>query len=89
MHKQGHLLVRHNKGFEMQSLQRVPCRQTIQFLEPNSLCPAAKRRRCHLPIQKQEKTAQRVHRRFGLRQVFSPYCRSLCNQRANKSTRNI
>ena len=57
------------QGFEMQRLQRVPCRQTIQFLEPNSLCPATMRVRSHLPIQKQEKTAQRVRRRFGLRQV--------------------
>ena len=59
------------------------------FLEPNSLCPAAMRGRSHLPLQKQEKTAQRAHRRFGLRQVCFPFCRRLCNQRANKSTRNI
>ena len=48
------------QGFEMQSLQRVPCRQTIQFLEPSSLCPAAMHGRSHLPIQKQEKTAEQV-----------------------------
>ena len=39
--QQSHLLVRHKKKrFGMQSLQHVPCRQTIQFLEPNPLCPA-------------------------------------------------
>ena len=43
------------QGFEMQSLQRLPRRQTIHFLEPNSLCPAAMCPaamcgRSHLPI---------------------------------------
>ena len=28
------------RGLEMQSLQRVPCRQTVQFLEQNALCPS-------------------------------------------------
>ena len=60
------------QGFEMQSLQRVPRRQTIQFLDPNSSCPEAVCGRSHLPIQKQEKTAQHVYRRFGLRQVCFP-----------------
>ena len=45
-------------GSEMQSLQHVPRQQTIQFLEPNSLCPGAMCSRSRLPIQKQEKTAQ-------------------------------
>ena len=58
---QGRLLVRHKKRIEMQSLQRVPCRQTVQFLEPNTLCPSAMCGCRHLPFQKQEKTAhQRV-----------------------------
>ena len=51
--QQGHLLIR------MQGLQFVPLQQTIQFLETNSLCPAAMCRRSHIPVQKQEKTAQR------------------------------
>ena len=47
----------------MQRLQRVLCRQTVQFLEPNTLRPSAI---CGpgLLFQKQEKTEhQRVHRR--------------------------
>ena len=85
--QQGHFLVRHNK---VQSLQRVPCPQTIQFLEPNSVCPAAMRGRSRIPIQKQEKdsTTRTQTIRLAAR-LFFPYCRSLCNQRANKSTRNI
>ena len=43
------------------------------------------RGRSHLPIQKQEETAQRVHRRLGLRQVGFPFCKRLCNQRAPAS----
>ena len=54
--QQDHLLIRHNRGLKCESLQHVLRWQTIQFMEPNSLCPAAM---CHLPIQKQEKTAQR------------------------------
>ena len=48
--QQGHL------GFEMQSLQRVPRQQTIQFLEPNSLYPEAMCGRSHIPIQKKDST---------------------------------
>ena len=44
---------------EMQGLQSVRSQQTIQFLEPNSSCPAAMCGRSHIPMQKQEKTAQR------------------------------
>ena len=40
---------------EMQSLQRAPCRQTVQFLEQNTLRPSAMCGRRHLPFQKQEK----------------------------------
>ena len=40
---------------ETQSLQHVPRQQTSQFLEPNSLCPAAMCSRSHLPIQKKGK----------------------------------
>ena len=46
------------RGFAMQSLQRVPCRQTVQFLEQNAMSS-----RRHLPFQTQEKTAQQhLHR---------------------------
>ena len=49
----------------MQSEQCVQSQQTIQFLEPSPLFSTAKRRRCHLPIQKQEKTAhQQVSRKL-------------------------
>ena len=50
----------------MQGLQLVPRQQTIQFLEPKSLCPAAVCSRSHIPIQKQEKTAQRELRDSAL-----------------------
>ena len=70
--QQDHFARSSQQGFEMQSLQRVPRRQTIHFLEPNSMCPEAMCGRSHLPIQKQEKTAQHVYRRFGLRQVCFP-----------------
>ena len=62
---QGHLLVRHNKRSAMQSLQYVQSIQAIQILEQSPLCATAKRRRGHLPIPKQEKTAhQHVSRKL-------------------------
>ena len=42
-----------------QGLQRVPRQQTIQFLKTNSLCLAATCSRSRIPIQRQEKRAQR------------------------------
>ena len=54
----------------MQRFERVPCLQTVQFLEPNTLRPSAICGR-RLLFQKEEKTEhQRVHRQFGLRQVW-------------------
>ena len=71
--QQGHLLVRHNKGLKCKACNVYRAdRQFIQFLEPNSLCSEAVCGRSHLPIQKQEKAAQHVHRRFGLWQVCFP-----------------
>ena len=39
----------------MQGLLPVPRQQTIQFLEPNSLCPAAMCSRSHIPIQNKKR----------------------------------
>ena len=43
------------QGLELQSLQRVPCRQTVQFLEQNTLRSLGMCGRRHLPFQKQER----------------------------------
>ena len=40
----------------------MPRQQTIQFLEPNSLCPAATCSRSHIPIQKQDDSTTRALR---------------------------
>ena len=49
----------------MQSLQYVQSKQAIQILKQSLLCATAKRRRGHLPIPKQEKTAhQHVSRKL-------------------------
>ena len=57
--QQGHRLIRRSRGLKCRACNMYPRQQTIHFLEPNSLCPAAMCSRSHIPTQKQEKTAQR------------------------------
>ena len=65
----------------MQSLQYAQSIRAIQILEQSPLCATAKRRRSHLPIPKQEKTAhQHVSRKLmsraslGYRDIQCTHC---------------
>ena len=62
---QGHLLVRHNKGLRCKVCNMYRAYKQFRFWEQSPLCATAKRRRGHLPIPKQEKTAhQHVSRKL-------------------------
>ena len=87
--QQGLLLVCHNKGLKCKGCNVYRADRQFSFWNRTPFVP----RPCAAEIisqsRKEEKTAQRVRRRFGLRQVCSSYCRLLCNQRANTSTRDV
>ena len=81
---QGHLRARHNKGLKCKACNVYRADRQFSFWNRTPCVPRP--RAAEVISQFRNKN---VHRRFGLRQVSFSYCRLLCNQRANTSTRNI
>ena len=71
------------KGLKCKACNVYRADRQFSFWNRTLLCPSAMCGRSHLPIQKREMTAQRVHRRFGLRQIFF----STAGSRASAPTR--
>ena len=81
---QGHLLARHRKGLELQSLQLVPCRQDRSISGAEHFVSLGHVRPTSSPVSEKEKTArQRIHRQFGVQQDWFFYSLLPCDQQIN------